>query len=82
MEVWRFKTCKICLGTGVKAAKKDYERWQGDFSKAMQLVNQGKPRSVFYRAKKRLEKILKSYPSCSFCDGEGGYGIREPDENT
>lgn len=82
MEVWRFKTCKICSGTGVKASRADYERWQSRFRKAMHLVNEGKPRSVFYRAKKRLEKILKSYPPCRFCDGEGGCGNREPDENT
>jgi RecJ-like exonuclease len=69
-----FVICKICLGTGAKAKKEDYDRWKRHFKRAIDLVaEKGEPKSVLDRAKKRLEKILKAYPPCSFCNGEGGF---------
>lgn len=81
MGVWSFKTCGFCQGTGVNVPRAKYEQWQRLFKSLItKAVQRGDSRLVYDRTRNRLEKILKSRPPCSFCNGTGAYNKKEADE--
>ena len=81
MRVDSFKTCKLCLGTGVMAEKRVYEKWQKEFKNAVQRATKRKNggERVYAIIRDRIAELVSQYPDCHFCDGEGGKMVREPD---
>lgn len=83
MEVWGYKQCKICNGYKVRADKSKYDEWDEKVEKAEKesalRIKLGDS-SAIVAVDVLIAKLTKGYPPCSFCNGEGGYGVREPDE--